>query len=158
MGTKLNFVIIKYFSSHNLFYFIQANYFIAHPTSVTLILDSDDNIAYSALIIGAPTLAAIIVSMIHCHILSGYSTRKEPNSENIALFRYLLIFSCLSAIVGNIVQVYGIEHSSITLTVSENIWFSRYRKTRVLSQELGMVFIDCYKTVTNYSSYTCFRK
>ena len=84
-------------------------------------MDSDDNIAYSALIIGAPTLAAIIVSMIHCHILSGYSTRKEPNSENIALFRYLLIFSCLSAIVGNIVQVYGIEHSSITLTVSENI-------------------------------------
>jgi hypothetical protein len=90
---------------------------------VTLVLDSDDSIAYSALIIGAPIFSAIIVAAIHCHILSGYTTSKQTNSENIALFRYLLIFSCLSAIVGNIVQVYGIENDSISLTVSDNCFF-----------------------------------
>ena len=88
---------------------------------MTLVLNSDENIAYSALVIGAPTLSAIIISMLHCHVLSGYSTRKESSNENISLFRYLLILSSLSAVIGNVVQVYGIEHTSITLTVSENI-------------------------------------
>lgn len=90
---------------------------------MTLALESDDSIAYSALIIGAPIFSAIIVAAIHCHILSEYTTSKQTNSENIALFRYLLIFSCLIAIVGNIVQVYGIENNSISLTVSNNCFF-----------------------------------
>mmetsp|Transcript_3942 Transcript_3942/g.4382 ORF Transcript_3942/g.4382 Transcript_3942/m.4382 type:complete len:891 (-) Transcript_3942:32-2704(-) len=94
-----------------------ANYFISHPTSVTLVLDSDIDIAFSALIIGAPILSAIIAAVIHCHILSGYTTRKEANDENTALFRRLLIWSCLSAIVGNIVQIYGIENNSVFLTI-----------------------------------------
>lgn len=85
---------------------------------MTLVLDSDIDIAFSALIIGAPILSAIIAAVIHCHILSGYTTRKEANDENIALFRRLLICSCLSAIVGNIVQIYGIENNSVFLTVS----------------------------------------
>ena len=106
---------------HDILYFTQANYFIAHPTSVTFVLDSDENIAYSALVIGAPALSAIIISMIHCCILSGYSARQVINKENIDLFRCLLIFSCLSAIVGNLVQIYGIEHQSIAFSVSENI-------------------------------------
>ena len=83
-------------------------------------MDSDDGLAYSALVIGAPTLSAIIISMLHCHVLSGYSTRKEASNENIAFFRRLLICSCLMAVVGNIVQIYGIENTSTTLTVSEN--------------------------------------
>lgn len=99
----------------------QANYFIAHPTSVTLVLDSDENIAYSALVIGAPTLAAIIISMLHCHILSGYPTRNGSSDENISNFRSLLIFSSLSAVIGNIVEVYGIENTSIKYTVSGNV-------------------------------------
>jgi len=94
-----------------------ANFFIAHPTSVTFVLDSDESIAYSALVIGAPTLSAIMISMIHCRILSGYSTRKVSNKENINLFRYLLIFSSLSAIAGNAVQVYAIENQSIGLSI-----------------------------------------
>lgn len=85
---------------------------------MTLVLDSDDNIAYSALVIGAPTLAAILISMLHCHILSGYPTGKKASSESISIFRYLLIFSSFSAVIGNIVQVYGIENNSIEFTVS----------------------------------------
>lgn len=85
---------------------------------MTLVLDSDESIAYSALVIGAPTLAAIIISMLHCHILSGYSRRRETSNENISIFRNLLIVSCLFAVIGNIVQVYGIESTSIKLTVS----------------------------------------
>lgn len=88
---------------------------------MTLVLDSDENIAYSALVIGAPTLSAILVSMLHCHFLSEYTTRKESNDENVSIFRILLLFSCLSAVVGNIVQAYGIKHTSIQLTVSEDI-------------------------------------
>jgi hypothetical protein len=87
---------------------------------VTLVLNSDENIAYSALVIGAPTVSAIIISMLHCRFLSGYSTRKDPSNENISIFRYLLIFSSLSAVIGNIVQVYGIVNTSIEFTVSGN--------------------------------------
>lgn len=117
----------------------QANYFIAHPTSVTLVLDSDENIAFSALVIGAPTLGAILISMLHCHIISGYPTRMESNSEKISMFRLLLILSCLSAIIGNIVQVYGIENTSIKLTVSEILiitcshCFIRLRTKKIVS-------------------------
>ena len=88
---------------------------------MTLVLNSDENIAYSALVIGAPALSAIIISMLHCHVLSEYYTKKESSNENISIFRYLLMLSSLCAVMGNVVQVYGIEHNSIELTVSENI-------------------------------------
>jgi hypothetical protein len=85
------------------------------------VLNSDENIAYSALVIGAPAISAIIISMLHCHVLSEYYSKKESSNENISIFRYLLMLSSLCAVMGNVVQVYGIEHNSIELTVSENL-------------------------------------
>ena len=48
------------------------------------------------------------------------------------MFRFLLIFSCLSAVIGNVVQIYGIENTSIKFTVSAKfrclfLCFSRLR-------------------------------
>ena len=119
----------------------QANYFIAHPTSVTLVLDSDENIAYSALVIGAPTLGAILISMLQCHIISGYPTRMESNTEKISMFRSLLIFSCLGAVIGNIVQVYGIENTSIKFTVSGNSLLYSY------------ILVGCELNLTSFLSF-----
>jgi hypothetical protein len=90
------------------------NYFVVHPTAVPFVLDTTANTAYSAIIIGAPTISAIVISLIHCHVLSEQTSMgRRPDQKSLRLFRNLFFFSAFAAIVGNIVHARGIAHESI---------------------------------------------
>ena len=94
------------------------NYFAVHPIAVPFVLNTTANKAYSAIIIGAPCVSAIIVSLIHCHILSEQTSMgRKPTQQSLWLFRYLFFFSAFAAVVGNIVQARGIARNSIPHTV-----------------------------------------
>lgn len=95
----------------------QANFFTAHPTAVSLLLGADTKLAFSALLIGIPTVAAIVAAILHCYLLSGSPTGRKPNSVNLRPFFIFLVVSSLSAITGNVVQAYGIKHASFCMMV-----------------------------------------
>lgn len=94
------------------------NYFLVHATAVPFVIDAAANSAYSAIIIGAPTISAILVSLVHCHILSDYTSMgRKPDLQTLRLFRILFFFSAFAAVLGNIVQAQGTKQGSIPQVV-----------------------------------------
>ena len=94
-----------------------ANYYIVHPTANAFVKASGANLAYSAAIIGAASFSAIFSAALQCLVLSGYSRENKPLNFNFAPFRRLLIFSALTAVLGNIVHAHAISESSVPLAI-----------------------------------------
>ncbi|CAB9504953.1 SPX domain-containing membrane protein [Seminavis robusta] len=90
------------------------NYFCVHPTTITFVLALQQPGVHSALVIGAPNVAALLSALFHCYVLSGDS--KEPLAR-ISSLRWLFMLAALFGAVGNAVQVVGFWKNSMLLAV-----------------------------------------
>jgi hypothetical protein len=94
--------------------FQKINYFLSHATAATFVKAVGSPVSYSAIIIGAPNVSAIIIAMIHC----WYGVTFEPSAVNNARFsknaiRGFMCFGAVMGVVGNAIHGYAINKSSI---------------------------------------------
>jgi hypothetical protein len=90
------------------------NYFVVHATTSAYVMATGMPSVYSAMVIGAPGLSAIIAALFHCFFLSRESA--TPRLRTI-LFRRLFLFSAFMGMVGNIVHARGVDRGSVHLAV-----------------------------------------
>ena len=121
------------------------NYYNTHATTCMFVKVIGAPSAHSATIIGAPNAAAILISMIHCWIVSGennlFRCRIGPWT-----IKGSMIFSSLMGIAGNAVHAVAIDRSSIRLAVIGRliIGLSFYE---ILSREIMSACIPSYVVV-----------
>lgn len=94
-------------SSHLLF---TMNYYVVHPTTITFVTAVGSPSAHSALVIGAPSLAALMSALLHCYVLSG-------DRNDVRSLRWLFLLASLLGFAGNCVHVYGVCMECIPLAV-----------------------------------------
>lgn len=87
---------------------------------------------YTAIIVGAPNLTSIVVSALHCIVLSRSS--QSGNRYNFGTFRCFFIFSALWAALGNAVHARGIDIGSIPLAVMGRLIFG-LSSTEILQRQ-----------------------
>jgi hypothetical protein len=90
------------------------NYFVIHATTSAYVVATGIPSVYSATIIGAPGLAAILVACFHCFLLSRESAAHRFRT---ILFRRLFLFSAFMGIVGNIVHARGVDQGSVDMAI-----------------------------------------
>jgi hypothetical protein len=90
------------------------NYYLVHPTTISFVETIQLPVAHSALIIGAPNVAAMLSALMHCFILSGEG--KAPLS-NVSSLRWLFLLAALLGLAGNSVHVYGLWNDSMLFAV-----------------------------------------
>ena len=90
------------------------NYYLVHPTTISFVKAIESPVAHSALIIGAPNVAALLSALLHCYVLSGEG--KSPLST-VSSLRWLFLLSALLGLAGNSVHVYGLWNASISYAV-----------------------------------------
>lgn len=112
--------------------YIKANYFVLHATSDLFVTTTGASPVYTAFIIGAPNLTSIIISALHCTVLSRSS--QSGDGYNFGTFRCLFILSALWAAVGNAVHARGIDKNSIPLSVVGRLIFG-LSNTEILQRQ-----------------------
>jgi hypothetical protein len=95
----------------------KVNYFIGHATVNTFVLDSGANVAYSAAIVGAANLSAIISAAVHYYVLSQNGRSSRSAQVDFAPVRTFLAFSSVAAICGNLIHIHGIRYASVPYSV-----------------------------------------
>jgi hypothetical protein len=96
---------------------MQVNYFIVHATVNTFVLDSGANVAYSAAIVGAANLSALVSAAFHYYFLSQNGRSSRSPNVDFAPVRSFLAFSSVAAICGNLIHIHGIRCSSVPYSV-----------------------------------------
>jgi hypothetical protein len=95
----------------------QANYFVAHPTAVSLALLTHSKIAVSALLIGIPAISAMVMALVHCKLLAWESTGTLSFGMCVPWLFAFFLFASLTALAANIVHAYGIWQVSLPVMV-----------------------------------------
>jgi hypothetical protein len=106
-----------------LVFFVKVNYFIVHPISVSSALVLHAKVALSAILIGLPTVSAIVMAIIHNRFLIEEQRGKRDVASSFSMYLVFMMMSSLSAIVGNAVQAYGIWNLSCLYVVSYRVNF-----------------------------------
>lgn len=97
-----------------IFLCIQMNYFVVHATTSAYVVATGIPSVYSATVIGAPGLSAILVAFFHCFLLSRESATHRFRT---ILFRRLFLFSAFMAIVGNVIHALGVDRGSVDMAI-----------------------------------------
>jgi hypothetical protein len=90
------------------------NYFVVHATTTAYVVATGIPSVYSATVIGAPGLSAILVASFHCFLLSRESATHRFRT---ILFRRLFLFSAFMGIVGNVVHALGVDRGSVDMAI-----------------------------------------
>lgn len=89
---------------------------MAHATSNIFVISTGASSAHAATIIGIPNAASLLVTLMHCFVLSG-----EPSSSrscyNVRLYRILFGLASFFAVIGNVVQAYAVNVGSIRIAL-----------------------------------------
>lgn len=104
-------------------FFVKVNYFIVHPISVSSALVLHAKVALSAILIGLPTVSAIVMAIVHNRFLIEEQRGKRDVASSFSMYLVFMMMSSLSAIVGNAVQAYGIWNLSCLYVVSYRVVF-----------------------------------
>jgi hypothetical protein len=90
------------------------NYFVVHATTSAYVVATGIPSVYSATVIGAPSLSAILIASFHCFLLSRESATHRFRT---ILFRRLFLFSAFMGIVGNVVHALGVDQGSVEMAI-----------------------------------------
>jgi len=93
------------------------NYFVVHAPALDFVLSTSTPITHLATIIGMPNFAAVIISVVHCAVISYQSASSTLIQDNVAILRFLSLLSASMAILGNLLQGIGVNIDSIDLVV-----------------------------------------
>ena len=116
------------------------NYYIAHATTNTFVASTGAPYAYSSIVIGAPNLAALLIVIFHCVILSGdSSSHGRRASVNVRLVWKLLIFSGFAGVAGNIINGVAIDRQSIRLALLGR-FIVGFSSAEILHRQLVLAF------------------
>jgi hypothetical protein len=95
---------------------LQMTYFSSHSTTTTLVRSGGYTSGYAAIIIGAPNLSSIIVTLLHCW-LETRESHIPPYRYQVRTFRKLFIFSCFVGTIGNAVHAIAVDNNSVRLGI-----------------------------------------
>jgi len=120
------------------------NYFVVHPTTITFIKAIGSAPAHSALVIGAPSVAAFLSALLHCYVLSGVN--KAP-LRNLPSLRRLFVLASFLGAVGNGVHVYGVWNLSIAYSILGR-FIMGFSCSEILHRNIVASFLPVNRVVT----------
>ena len=120
------------------------NYFVVHPTTITFVSAIGSPGAHSALVIGAPSLGALLSALLHCYVLSGDS--KAPLA-NLSSLRWLFLLAALFGVAGNAVHVYGVWEDSISYAILGR-FIMGFSCSEILHRNIVAGFLPVHRMVT----------
>lgn len=123
---------------------LQMNYFIVHPTTITFITAIGSPGAHSALVIGAPSVAALLSALLHCYILSGGS--KAPMAS-VSSLRWLFLIAACFGVAGNAGHVYGVWENSISYAILGRFVMG-FSCSEILNRNIVAGFLPVHGVVT----------